>query len=279
VLQSLYAAHALSEYELISTVSGGGYPVYGLLDRMIRDTIALRDLLTERSRYIADVESNAEFIGTADIYAQIVIQPVLGLPLSWLTRSYESLQPDYGRADIRRAWLARESSAAGRRHTARAGRGRNGSVEVDRPRLGRRAGERQPPCPYPARQAWHRPIGSAEVSTSRARICPAELGRQRGFPLHRLGPGEALPIPARSHGSTELSTRGVSRVPASWPVACGVGAKDAASRVGTGNMRTLPLALMVAPGLPYDEKIAPYPQILHQGKALIFVQPGLDDAP
>jgi hypothetical protein len=29
--------------------------------------------------------------------------------------------------------------------------------------------------------------------------------------------------------------------------------------------------------VPYDEKIAPYPQILHQGKALIFVEPGLDN--
>lgn len=29
--------------------------------------------------------------------------------------------------------------------------------------------------------------------------------------------------------------------------------------------------------VPYDEEVAPYPQILHQGKALIFVEPGLDN--
>jgi hypothetical protein len=29
--------------------------------------------------------------------------------------------------------------------------------------------------------------------------------------------------------------------------------------------------------IPYDPKVAPYPQILHQGRELIFVEPGLDE--
>lgn len=31
--------------------------------------------------------------------------------------------------------------------------------------------------------------------------------------------------------------------------------------------------------IPFDEKIAPYPHILHQGRELIFVEPGFDDPP
>ncbi|MBM0105024.1 hypothetical protein JM946_09700 [Steroidobacter sp. S1-65] len=31
--------------------------------------------------------------------------------------------------------------------------------------------------------------------------------------------------------------------------------------------------------VPFDEKIAPYPHILHRGRELIFVEPGFDDSP
>lgn len=93
-IQGLYSAKALSRFTMISTVSGGGYPVYGLLDRMVRDKIALRDLLRERGRYIADVERNAAFISSWDIYQQLAFQ-LVGLPLSWTTRISGSLQPVY----------------------------------------------------------------------------------------------------------------------------------------------------------------------------------------
>jgi hypothetical protein len=93
-IQGLYAAKSLSKFEIVSAVSGGGYPVYGLLDRMIRDKIALRDLLRERGKYIADVERNAGFISTWDMYQQLVFQ-LVGLPLSWTTLISGSLQPIY----------------------------------------------------------------------------------------------------------------------------------------------------------------------------------------
>ncbi len=94
-LQELYSRNALSQYELISTVSGGGYPVYGLLYRMLHNSIALRDLLRERGRFIADVERNAGIVKIGPkLVEELILQPV-GLPLSWIGRPYASAQPGY----------------------------------------------------------------------------------------------------------------------------------------------------------------------------------------
>jgi len=94
-IQGIFASHALLNYEFISTVSGGGYPVYGLLDRMLRDEIALRTLLRERSKYIRDVDRQAAFLGRALRSLAVVTEPTISVAMSWLSRAYGSAQPIY----------------------------------------------------------------------------------------------------------------------------------------------------------------------------------------
>jgi len=94
-LQGLHAANALSGYELISTVSGGGYPVYGLLDRMIRKNLSLADLLSESGDFMAGVDNESKFIGKTDIYAAAILGPTLWAPLSWLSGAYGAGRPTY----------------------------------------------------------------------------------------------------------------------------------------------------------------------------------------
>ena len=95
-LQELYAANQqLSQYEFISTVSGGGYPVYGILDRILRGGRTLSDLLPETSDFIADVDKQSKFITKTDIYTGAVLGAVLWAPLSWLPNDYGGAVPTY----------------------------------------------------------------------------------------------------------------------------------------------------------------------------------------
>lgn len=112
-IQALYAAGALPKYPLISTVSGGGYPVYGLLYRMLVNDVPLRNLLRERSRYIADVERNAGFISGTSLGTELFLQGPLGVPLSWIGRSHASLQPAYIAA-IHQTFVGESMSIFGR---------------------------------------------------------------------------------------------------------------------------------------------------------------------
>lgn len=93
-IQGLHEKQALEHFKLVSTVSGGGYPVYGLLERMIRDKMTLRDLLRERGKFIADVERNADFIGKAALYFWLPFQ-ALDLPGAVIARNSGSLQTEY----------------------------------------------------------------------------------------------------------------------------------------------------------------------------------------
>ena len=68
---------------------------YGLLDRMLRDDIALRTLLRERGRYISDVDSQSAFIGRALRSISLVWEPTVAVVLSWFSRAYGSAQPTY----------------------------------------------------------------------------------------------------------------------------------------------------------------------------------------
>jgi hypothetical protein len=102
-LQGFYAAGELSKFELISTVSGGGYPVYGLLDQMLRKRKALADLLDENGAYIRAVEEQTGFIGTGDMYSAAILGPLLWAPLSWFPRQYGAGRPMYA-AEIHRSF-------------------------------------------------------------------------------------------------------------------------------------------------------------------------------
>lgn len=94
-LQTLHATGALKRYPLLSTVSGGGYPVYGLLYRMIANGVELADLLDNESRYFTDVERNSSFISGTPLATEVFLQGPLGVPLSLIGRTHASLQPYY----------------------------------------------------------------------------------------------------------------------------------------------------------------------------------------
>lgn len=117
-IQGLYEKQALENFEFVSTVSGGGYPVYGLLERMIRDKMALRDLLREHGKFIADVERNADFIGPTGLYFWLPFQ-ALDLPLALIERSSGSLQTAYI-VEIDQTFGGRDVQPSGRRSFDRA---------------------------------------------------------------------------------------------------------------------------------------------------------------
>jgi hypothetical protein len=95
VLQGLYAAHQLSQYQYLSAVSGGGYPVYGILDQMLRKHRSLGDLLDEKGKFIRDVDTHSHFISKSDIYTAPVFGVLLWDPLSWLPNAYGGALPTY----------------------------------------------------------------------------------------------------------------------------------------------------------------------------------------
>lgn len=66
-LQALHEVGLLSEADIIVSVSGGGYPVYGILANAERyPDVTLDDLLSDDGRYIQGVEKNSDFVSTAD---------------------------------------------------------------------------------------------------------------------------------------------------------------------------------------------------------------------
>jgi hypothetical protein len=68
VLQGLHASQNLSTFEFVATVSGGGYPVYGLITQMVDQGRTLEELLGPQSSYVGEVESHADFVKMSDIY-------------------------------------------------------------------------------------------------------------------------------------------------------------------------------------------------------------------
>lgn len=92
VLQQLHSAGELERLSYISTVSGGGYPVYGLAYRVIKDGAQLGDLLAEDGKHIRHADANAEFVGGKPLLA-VPLVPFWAL-LSSLT-PYSAAQPTY----------------------------------------------------------------------------------------------------------------------------------------------------------------------------------------
>lgn len=96
VLQTLQASNVLLEFDYVSTVSGGGYPVYGLLFQLIQDKeTTLNQLLGEQSAFVANAEAEASFIPNVEYFGSVLISPLWGI-LTFPFDSYGSGQPTYG---------------------------------------------------------------------------------------------------------------------------------------------------------------------------------------
>ncbi len=93
VLQTLQESNVLSEFDYVSTVSGGGYPVYGLLYQMVKNKSALPDLLDEKSAFIARAEAKSDFIPNWEYMAAIPLIP--GYIGGAIHRQYSAAQPTY----------------------------------------------------------------------------------------------------------------------------------------------------------------------------------------
>ena len=63
VLQALQDRHELYDYDYVSAVSGGGWPVYGLIYQLAHENRKIADLLSEHGGYVQYVESHSsEFV-------------------------------------------------------------------------------------------------------------------------------------------------------------------------------------------------------------------------
>jgi hypothetical protein len=90
-LQGLHANGGLHRFTYLSSVSGGGYPVYGLAYRMINNQAKLSDLLSEDSDHIRRADEGASFVGgIAYAFPAVPIWVVL----SSIT-PYSAAQPSY----------------------------------------------------------------------------------------------------------------------------------------------------------------------------------------
>ena len=79
VLQELHLADYLRNVDIVASVSGGGYPVYGLLMRMERDGQALSELLRPNSEYLENVRTTP-FLDYSDLGTKTVVTGVAALP-------------------------------------------------------------------------------------------------------------------------------------------------------------------------------------------------------
>ena len=86
-LQELQAAGGLGRFSYISSVSGGGYPVYGLVDRLIKGNSNLDTLLAEGGAHIRRIDENAGFAG--GIWSNIAVSPVK--VLTWIISSVSAV--------------------------------------------------------------------------------------------------------------------------------------------------------------------------------------------
>ena len=70
-LQELERTETLATIDILATVSGGGYPVYGILDQHTRYQTDLKTLLSEDGDFIKSIDNNASFISDNDFKAAI----------------------------------------------------------------------------------------------------------------------------------------------------------------------------------------------------------------
>jgi hypothetical protein len=88
VLQRLQELEILHEFSYVSSVSGGGYPVYGLLYEMTEKNGSLNDLLNEDGKYIERVERHSDFITFPALLTKLVVSTAL-IPMDQPVRLVE----------------------------------------------------------------------------------------------------------------------------------------------------------------------------------------------
>ena len=93
VLQTLYASNTLSEFEYVSTVSGGGYPVYGLLYQMVKNERTLGDLLSDSGIIVRRAEKKAHFVRNSEVFVALPLIPAY--TAASFHRQYTAAQPIY----------------------------------------------------------------------------------------------------------------------------------------------------------------------------------------
>ena len=86
VLQGLSEHLHLHEFEYVSSVSGGGYPVFGLLYENLRANTRYQDSLDRDSQFIKNAEKKADFLTDLDIFLNAGISLFLFSPFNVLTR-------------------------------------------------------------------------------------------------------------------------------------------------------------------------------------------------
>lgn len=89
VLQELHLANYLQDVDIVASVSGGGYPVYGLLMRMERDGETLSDLLRPNSEYLENVRTTP-FLDYSDMRTKTVVTGVAA-PLHFVFKPLTSI--------------------------------------------------------------------------------------------------------------------------------------------------------------------------------------------
>ena len=89
VIQELHLAGELSDFDIVSSVSGGGYPIYGILMKLGRDDASLDELLREGSEFITNIE-NEEFLNYSDLRSKALVTTVF-TPLNAITSPVTNL--------------------------------------------------------------------------------------------------------------------------------------------------------------------------------------------
>jgi len=91
-------SESLSQFEYLSTVSGGGYPVYGVVTESLDSERSPFEVLKDES-FIQAIEANSDFIGILESDLEKLFAPVsaaISLPLSWMTgNAYGAFRPTY----------------------------------------------------------------------------------------------------------------------------------------------------------------------------------------
>jgi len=83
-LQALHQSRRLATFDYVTSVSGSGFAVYGLLDSMYHGEGDLDELLAEDSAYVVSIEPRAQIISTIDLAGRAIEVPL------WIALGYTS---------------------------------------------------------------------------------------------------------------------------------------------------------------------------------------------
>jgi len=88
LLQQLHLDEKLETVDVVASVSGGGYPIYGLVYKMSHDGVPLSNLLAENSDYLSSMERTT-FVDSSELFAHVATTSLWALPdllFGWIIR-------------------------------------------------------------------------------------------------------------------------------------------------------------------------------------------------